>query len=103
MRRGTIVHYAMGSQRLRAVILTADRYNPAKSVVAPMRERDAPELAPVFLVPVGRRDWPRPAMIDLSRMRRMDPSAVMGEAGQLTEPTLASLGVAVRTYLGAYD
>src|SRR5690242_8271652 len=103
MKRGTIVQYVIGSQRLRAVVVTADRYNPETGIVAPLRERDAPELAPVFLIPVSRRDWPKAAMIDLSQMQAIDPHAVTGEAGRLSAATLASLGVAVRTYLGAYD
>jgi hypothetical protein len=83
------------------VVLTTDRYNPGKALVAPLRERAAPELAPVFLVPLSSQDWSTSAVIDLSRARRLDPSAVAGQAGQLTASSLSTLSVAVRSYLGA--
>ena len=101
MRRGSILQYVVGSQRLRMVVLTADRYNPGNGLVAPLRERVAPELAPVFLVPLTTSDWATSAVIDLSRARRLDPAAVAGQAGQLTADSLTTLAVAVRAYLGA--
>jgi hypothetical protein len=64
VRRGSILHYLIGSQRLRVVVITADRYNPSHSLVAPLRERAAPDLAPAFLVPLSRRDWPTAAVVD---------------------------------------
>jgi len=103
MRRGSILHYSVGSHRLRVVIVTADRYNPAHSLLAPMRERAAPDLMPAFLVPLSRQDWPTAAVIDLSRVRSLDPEAVSGPAGQLTHATLNTLAAAIRTYLGAVD
>lgn len=101
MRRGSILQYVVGNHRLRVVVVTADRYNPAHGLVAPLRERAAPELLPAFLVPLTRRDWPTAAVIDLSRTRSIDPQSVVGTAGQLTGPTLARLATAVRTYCGA--
>lgn len=101
MRRGSILHYLVGSQRLRVVVVTADRYNPAHSLLAPLRERAAPELMPVFLVPLTRQDWPGAAVVDLSRIRSLDPAAVAGPAGQLTPATLRSLAAALRAYLDA--
>jgi mRNA-degrading endonuclease toxin of MazEF toxin-antitoxin module len=103
VRRGSILHYLVGSQRLRVIVATADRYNPAHGLVAPLRERAAPELMPAFLVPLSRRDWPTPAVIDLSRMRALDPQSVDGPAGQLTHETMRSLTTAVRTYLGTIE
>jgi hypothetical protein len=103
VRRGSILQYLVGSQRLRVVVVSADRYNPAHGLVAPLRERPAPDLAPAFLVPVSRQDWSIAAVIDLSRARSLDPAAVAGEAGQLTHTTLGLLTTAVRTYLGAPD
>jgi len=103
MRRGSILQYLVGSRRLRVVVVTADRYNPGHGLVAPLRERAAPDLAPAFLVPLGRQDWPHAAVIDLSRTRSMDPDSVAGSAGQLTHATLATLTTAVRTYFGASD
>lgn len=101
MRRGSILHYLVGSHRLRVVVVTADRYNPAHGLLAPLRERAAPDLVPAFLVPLNRQDWPTPAVIDLSRVRSLDPESVAGSAGQLTPATLDTLTTAVRTYLGA--
>ena len=101
MRRGSVLHYVVGSQQLRVVVVTADRYNPAHGLVAPLRERAAPDLAPAFLVSLTRRDWPTAAVVDLSRLRALDPSAVTGPAGQLTADTLSALTLAARTYLGA--
>ncbi len=103
MRRGAILQYVVGGQRLRAVVVTADRYNTENGLVAPLRERAAPALTPAFLVPLSRQDWPTAATIDLSRTRTLDPSAVTGPAGQLTAETLGLLSIAVRTYLGAGD
>ena len=103
MRRGSILQYLVGSHRLRVVVVSADRYNPAHGLVAPLRERAAPDLAPAFLVPVGRQDWPTAAVIDLSRMRSLDPDSIAGPAGQLTHATLDTLATAIRTYLGAVD
>jgi mRNA-degrading endonuclease toxin of MazEF toxin-antitoxin module len=103
VRRGSILHYLIGSQRLRAVVVTADRYNPAHALIAPLRERMAPDRMPAFLVPLTRRDWPTPAVIDLSRTRRLDPQSIDGSAGQLTHETLNALTTAVRTYLGPVD
>ena len=103
MRRGSILQYLVGSQRLRVVVVSADRYNPAHGLVAPLRERPAPDLAPAFLIPVSRQDWSTAAVIDLSRTRSLDPAAVAGHAGQLTPSTLGRLTTAVRTYLGAAD
>jgi hypothetical protein len=68
-----------------------------------MRERAAPDLAPAFLVPLSRQDWPGAAVIDLSRTRSLDPESVAGSAGQLTHATLTTLTTAVRTYFGAVD
>jgi hypothetical protein len=103
VRRGSILQYVVGSNRLRVVVLTADRYNPGHGLVAPLRERAAPDLAPVFLVPLSRQDWPTAAVVDLSRTRSLAPESVAGMAGQLTRPSLAALTTAVRTYLGALD
>jgi len=103
MRRGSILHYTVGSHRLRVVVVTADRYNPAHGLLAPLRERPAPGLVPAFLVPLNRQDWPTAAVIDLSRVRSIDQTAVAGPAGQLTPVTLRTLTTAVRTYLGAAD
>ena len=99
MRRGSILHYLVGSQRLRVVVISGDRYNPRNGLIAPLRERPAPDLAPAFLVPLTRHDWPTAAVIDLSRTRSLDPQAVAGSAGQLTATTLQTLSTAVRTYL----
>lgn len=101
MRRGSILHYVVGSQQLRVVIVSADRYNPGHALIAPVRERPAPDLAPAFLVPLTRQDWPTAAVIDLSRARSLDPDAVSDPAGQLTHATLGTLATAIRIYLGA--
>lgn len=101
MRRGTVLQYVIGSHRLRVVVVTADRYNPAHGLGAPFRERTAPHLAPVFLVPLTKNDWPTAATVDLSRMRPLDPDSMAGSAGQLTLTTLDTLTAAVRTYFGA--
>jgi hypothetical protein len=93
----------IGSQRLRAVVVSAERYNPNHAVVAPLRERAAPDLVPAFIVPLSKQDWPVAAAIDLSRMRSLDSSAVAGPAGQLTQGTLGILATAVRHYLGAAE
>jgi mRNA-degrading endonuclease toxin of MazEF toxin-antitoxin module len=103
VRRGSILQYLVGSHRLRVVVVTADRYNPAHGLVAPLRERAAPDLVPAFLVPLSRRDWPTAAVIDLSRVRSLDPESVAGPAGQLTQATLNTLTTAVRTYFGTAD
>jgi mRNA-degrading endonuclease toxin of MazEF toxin-antitoxin module len=103
VRRGSILQYVVGSHRLRVVVVTADRYNTGYGLVAPMRERAAPDLVPAFLVPLGRHDWPTAAVIDLSRTRSLDPESVVGAAGQLTPTTLGTLTTAVRTYFGAVD
>jgi mRNA-degrading endonuclease toxin of MazEF toxin-antitoxin module len=103
VRRGSILQYTVGSHRLRVVVVTADRYNPNHGLVAPLRERAAPDLVPAFLVPLGRQDWPTAAVIDLSRVRSLDPASVAGPAGQLTRPTLQTLTTAVRSYLDATD
>jgi len=97
------LHYVVGSQRLRVVVVSADRYNPADALVAPVRERAAPDLAPAFLVPLTKQDWPTAAAIDLSHIRSLDSAAVAGAAGQLTSATLRTLTTAIRTYLGALD
>jgi len=100
VRRGSILHYLVGSQRLRVVVLTADRYNPENGLLAPLRERIGPALVPAFIVPLTKRDWPTAAVIDLSRARSIDPTAITGTAGQLSPATLSNLTIAVRTYLG---
>lgn len=103
VRRGSILQYVVGGHRLRVVVVTADRYNPGHALVAPLRERAAPELAPAFLVPLSRQDWPSAAVVDLSRLRSLDPGSVAGPAGQLTLTTLATMTAAARTYFGAPD
>jgi hypothetical protein len=103
VRRGSILQYLVGSHRLRVVVVTADRYNPDHALVAPLRERAAPDLMPAFLIPLTRQDWPTAAVIDLSRLRSLDPASVAGPAGQLTHGTLSTLTVALRAYLGAAD
>lgn len=100
MIRGSILHYVVGSQRLRVAVVTADRYNPAHGLVAPLRERAAPDLVPAFLVPLTKKDWHTAAVIDLSRSRSIDPDCVTGVAGQLTPATLQTLTTATRTYFG---
>jgi mRNA-degrading endonuclease toxin of MazEF toxin-antitoxin module len=99
VRRGSILQYVVGSHRLRVVVVTADRYNPTHGLVAPLRERAAPELVPAFLVPLTRQDWPTAAVVDLSRTRSLAPESVAGPAGQLTHTTLRNLTAALRTYL----
>lgn len=103
MRRGSILQYVVGSHRLRVVVVTADRYNPTHGLVAPLRERAAPDLTPAFLVPLSPQDWPAAAVIDLSRVRSLDPRSVAGTAGQLTHATLRTLTTAIRSYLAAMD
>jgi hypothetical protein len=93
----------VGSQQLRVVVISADRYNPAHALIAPVRERPAPDLAPAFLVPLAKHDWPTAAVIDLSRTRSLDPSAVSGPAGQLTRTSLGTLTSAIRNYFGAVE
>jgi hypothetical protein len=68
-----------------------------------VRERAAPDLLPAFLVPLSRRDWTTAAVIDLSRVRSLDPESVAGRAGQLTQPTLDILTTAIRTYFGTVE
>jgi mRNA-degrading endonuclease toxin of MazEF toxin-antitoxin module len=97
------MQYLIGSHRLRVVVVTTDRYNPDHGLIAPLRERAAPSLVPVFLVPLTRQDWPTAAVIDLSRLRSLDPAAVAEPAGQLTHGTLSTLTTAVRAYFGAAD
>jgi mRNA-degrading endonuclease toxin of MazEF toxin-antitoxin module len=75
----------------------------AHGVVAPLKERTAPDLTPAFLVPLTGQDWPTAAVIDLSRLRSLDTASIAGQAGQLTPGTLGALTTAVRTYLGAAD
>jgi len=99
VRRGSILQYVVGSHRLRVVVVTADRYNPTHGLIAPLRERPAPELVPAFLVPLTRQDWQTAAAVDLSRTRSLAPESVAGPAGQLTHTTLRNLTTAVRTYL----
>jgi mRNA-degrading endonuclease toxin of MazEF toxin-antitoxin module len=101
MRRGAILHYVVGSQQLRVVVITADRYNPDQGLVAPLRQRTPPDRLPAFLVPVSRQDWPTAGFIDLSKARSLDAGSVTGNAGQLTRSTLDTLSTAVRTYFGA--
>ncbi|HEU0239785.1 MAG TPA: type II toxin-antitoxin system PemK/MazF family toxin [Micromonosporaceae bacterium] len=103
VRRGSILHYVVGSHRLRVVVVTADRYNPEHGLVAPLRERPGPDLMPAFLVPLSRQDWPTPAVLDVSRVRSLDAASIAGAAGQLTQATLQALTMALRTYLGAGD
>lgn len=103
MRRGSILQYLVGSHRLRVVVVTADRYNPAHGLVAPLRERAAPDLVPAFLVPLNRQDWPTAAVIDLSRVRSLNPDSMAGPAGQLSQATLNTLTTAVRAYFGTAD
>jgi hypothetical protein len=103
VKRGSILQYLVGSHRLRVVVVTADRYNPAHGLVAPLRERTAPDLMPAFLVPLTRQDWMTAAVIDLSHLSLLDPASIAGRAGQLTHGTLSTLTLAVRTYLGAAD
>ena len=100
MKRGVILQYTVGGQRLRVVVLTADRYNPNHALVAPLRERVAPDRSPAFLVPLSSQDWPTAALIDLTRVRSLDPAAIGGEAGNLTLDTTRLLDLALRTYLG---
>lgn len=100
MRRGAILHYVVGSQQLRVVVVTADRYNPGHAVVAPLRERTPPDFAPAFLVPMSRQDWPTAAFVDLSNARILDAGSITGTAGQLTHATLDTLSTAVRMYFG---
>jgi hypothetical protein len=84
-------------------VVTADRYNPAHGLIAPLRERAAPDLAPAFLVPLTRHDWPTSAVIDLSRTGNLEPDSVAGPAGELSTPTLRLLTTALRTYCGLTD
>jgi mRNA-degrading endonuclease toxin of MazEF toxin-antitoxin module len=103
VRRGSILHYLVGSQRLRVVVVTADRYNGSHGLVAPLRERTPPDHMPAFIVPLSRNDWPTAAVVDLSQIRTMSPDAIAGSAGQLTAHTLTLLTTAFRTYLGLHD
>jgi hypothetical protein len=103
VRQGSILQYAVGSHRLRVVVVTADRYNPDHGLVAPLRERAAPDLTPAFLVPLSRQDWPTAAAIDLSRMRSLDSGSAVSSVGQLTRMSVSTLAIAVRTYFGVVD
>jgi hypothetical protein len=58
---------------------------------------------PAFVVPLTRQDWPTAAVIDLSRIRSLNPASIAGQAGQLTHGSLGALTIAVRMYLGATD
>ncbi len=78
-----------------------DRYNPQHALLAPLGERAGPGLMPAFLIPLTKQDWPVAAVIDLSRMRYLDPKSVAEEAGQLTPATMEILAAALRTYLCA--
>ncbi len=103
MNRGSILHYVIGSHQLRVVLVTADRYNPAHGLIAPLRERSAPDFMPTFLVPLTRDDWPSDAVIDLTRLRRSDPAAIVAHAATLSRDSLHNLTMAIRTYFGAAD
>lgn len=93
--RGVLSPFRHRTRNVRIVVITADRYNPLHGLVAPLRERAAPDPSPTVLAPLGRADWPTRAVVDLSRLRPLDPNAITGSAGQLSEATLRSVSEAV--------
>ena len=97
MRRGEIYEYTVGSQRARIVIASASRYNPGRATFAVVLGADVNPPPVAVLVATADAD-PVRGVIDVSRLRPLDPSAVRATVGRLTPDTLRRLDRALRTY-----
>jgi mRNA-degrading endonuclease toxin of MazEF toxin-antitoxin module len=97
VRRGEVYEYTVGSQRARIVILSASRYNPRRATFAVVLGAGITPPPVAVLVPMAEAD-PVRGVIDISRLRPVDPSAVGARMGRLAIPTLRHVDRALRTY-----
>jgi mRNA-degrading endonuclease toxin of MazEF toxin-antitoxin module len=96
VRRGEVYEYVIGSRQARVVIVSADRFNPARASFAVIRQPvDAP-VPRTVAVPV---EHPVAGTVDLSRLRPLDPFALRARLGVLAASALADVDVCLRTYL----
>jgi mRNA-degrading endonuclease toxin of MazEF toxin-antitoxin module len=97
MRRGEVYEYTIGSQRARVVIVSATSYNPRRGTFAVVLGAGIAPPPVAVMVPTAEAD-PVRGTIDVSRLRRLDPSAVRARVGKLAPDTLRQLDRALRTY-----
>lgn len=98
MRRSDIYEYIQGSHRIRALILSADPFNPRRAtyaqIINPARIADVPGI-----VRLASAD-PATGIVDATRLRPLDPANLSAHLGRLTPATMARVDDALRLYLG---
>jgi mRNA-degrading endonuclease toxin of MazEF toxin-antitoxin module len=98
MNRGEVYEYVIGSHQARIAIVSATPYNPRLATFAVIRHPSAKPPPTSIAVPTGPGD-PVAGVVDVSRLRALDESAVRARLGRLTPNTLGHVNRALRTYL----
>jgi len=96
VKRGEVYEYVVGSQRARIVIVSATRYGATRATFVVVRGSTDQPLPSTVAVAV---DHPVTGVVDLVRLRPVDPTAVQTRLGALTATALRSVDAGLRTYL----
>jgi len=100
MRQGEVYEYVVGSRRIRIVAVSAARYNPQRGTYAVIQEPgDGHTRLPASVVVATEAGDPVRGVIDVTRLRPLDQSAIRARVGRLTFSTLLDVKRAIRTYL----
>ncbi|GIM95251.1 hypothetical protein [Paractinoplanes toevensis] len=86
-KRGEVVDYAIGSRRIRVLVVSADAYTRAYPVIVMVHDRADGDVPGVLLPLPG--DLAGGGTIDLTRIRFADPAAFGHRHGRIS-PALAS-------------
>jgi mRNA-degrading endonuclease toxin of MazEF toxin-antitoxin module len=97
VNRGDIVEYALGSRRIRVLIVSADTYSDRYPVIVMIHDRADGDV-PGILLPLNRAEGN--GTVDLSRIRFADPSAFGQPLSRVTPTFLERVDAGLRRLLG---
>ncbi len=98
MNKGMVVEYIIGNQQARVVLVSASRYNPGRGTFAVVRQPTGTAPPPSVTVTTGAGDAVT-GVVDLTRLRPLDPDSVRRRVGALTASTMRRVDTALRNYL----
>jgi mRNA-degrading endonuclease toxin of MazEF toxin-antitoxin module len=98
VNRGLVVEYVIGNQQARVVLVSASRYDPGRATFAVIRQATGTPPPPSVTVTTGPGDAVA-GVVDLTRLRPLDPDSVRRRVGALTPSTMRDVDTALRNYL----
>jgi mRNA-degrading endonuclease toxin of MazEF toxin-antitoxin module len=98
VNKGLVVEYVIGNQQARVVLVSASRYNPGRATFAVIRQPTGAPPPPSVTVVTEPGDAVA-GVVDLTRLRPLDPDSVRRRVGALTATTMRRVDTTLRNYL----